>query len=139
MTRFNITLEEGVNMVLDCLDKAFGGELFVPKIPSYRILDVAKAIAPNCEFKNIGIRPGEKIHEEMITTADSPNTFDIGSNYVIMPNNNYIKEKYKEHNIFLKKVAEGFSYTSFNNTNFLTIDEIRNLIRKNIDPNFEVV
>ena len=139
MTRFSITLEEGVNMVLDCLDKAFGGELFVPKIPSYRILDVAKAIAPNCEFKNIGIRAGEKIHEEMITTADSPNTFDIGSNYVIMPNNNDIKEKYKEHNIFFKKVTEGFSYNSFNNTNFLTIDEIRNLIRENIDPNFEVV
>ena len=126
-------------MVLDCLDKAFGGEIFVPKIPSYRIVDVAKAIAPNWDFKNIGIRPGEKIHEEIITTADSPNTLDIGSNYVIMPNKNYIKEKYKEHNILFKKVAEGFSYNSFNNPNFLTIDEIRNLIREHIDPTFEVV
>ena len=138
MTRFNITLEEGVNMVLDCLDKALGGELFVPKIPSYRILDIAQAIAPNCELKNIGIRPGEKIHEEMITAADSPNTFDIGSNYVILPNN-HVEEKYKECNISLKKVIEGFSYNSLNNPNFLTIEEIRNLIRKNIDPTFEVV
>ena len=139
MTRFNITLEEGVNMVLDCLNKALGGELFVPKIPSYRILDVAEAIAPNCELKKIGIRPGEKIHEEMITSSDSQNTFDIGSNYVIMPNNFYIEEKYKECNISLKKVTEGFSYNSLNNPNFLTIDEIRDLIRKNIDPTFKVV
>ena len=138
MTRFNITLEEGVNMVLNCLNNALGGELFVPKIPSYRILDVAKAIAPNCEFKKIGIRPGEKIHEEMITSADSPNTFDIGKNYVIMPND-FIEEKYKDCNITFSKVPEGFSYNSFNNPDFLTIDEIRNLIREHIDPTFKVV
>ena len=85
MTRFNITLKGGVDMVLHALDSAWGGELFVPKIPSYKILDVAKAIGPNCELKINGIRPGEKIHEEMITSSDSFTTYDLGKYYVILP------------------------------------------------------
>ncbi len=137
MTRFNITLQEGVNMVLNSLENSIGGELFVPKIPSYRILDVAEAIAPKCELKKIGIRPGEKIHEEMITAADSCNTYDIGKNYVILPNSPSIEAKFKEKNLNFKKVPEGFSYNSFNNKHYLTIPEIRELIKKNIDPNFK--
>ena len=138
MTRFNITLQEGVNMVLNSLENSIGGELFVPKIPSYRILDIAKAIAPKCELKKIGIRPGEKIHEEMITAADSCNTYDLGTNYVILPNNEYTIKKFKENNVSAKKVIEGFSYNSFNNEDYLTIQEIRSLIKKHIDANFKI-
>jgi UDP-N-acetylglucosamine 4,6-dehydratase (inverting) len=82
MTRFNISLQGGVDMVLYALEHAWGGELFVPKIPSYKILDVAKAIAPECEIQMVGIRPGEKIHEEMITYSDSFTTYDTGKYFV---------------------------------------------------------
>src|SRR5688572_23132716 len=85
MTRFNISLEEGVDMVLHSLETAWGGELFVPKIPSYRIMDVADAIAPNVEKRIVGIRPGEKVHEEMITSSDSFTTYDLGKYYAILP------------------------------------------------------
>ena len=85
MTRFNISLKEGVEMVLWAIENAMGGEIFVPKIPSYSIETVAKAIAPNAEIKYVGIRPGEKLHEEMITTSDSYNTIDIGDYYAILP------------------------------------------------------
>ncbi len=115
MTRFNITLEESIKIILFAIENSFGGELFVPKLPSYSILDVARAIAPKCKLKNIGIRPGEKIHEEMISISDSNNTYDIGDKYVILPStynkeNNFIKT----HN--LKKVSENFSYNSKDNT-----------------------
>ena len=85
MTRFNITLNEGVKIVLYALENAWGGELFIPKIPSYNIMDLAKAIDKNCKIKIIGIRPGEKIHEEMISISDSNNTYDIGNYFVILP------------------------------------------------------
>jgi UDP-N-acetylglucosamine 4,6-dehydratase len=85
MTRFNISLQEGVDMVLWSLEHAWGGEVLVPKIPSYRITDVAQAIGPECEHPVVGIRPGEKIHEEMITSSDSLNTVDLGSYYAILP------------------------------------------------------
>ena len=134
MTRFNITLQEGVQMVLDALENSLGGELFVPKIPSYRILDIVEAIAPNCKIENIGIRPGEKIHEEMITEADSVNTYEIGNKYIILPNKEDYRLRYQDHNITIKKVPEGFSYNSFNNEHYLTVEEIRNLIKSNIDP-----
>ena len=137
MTRFNITLDEGVSMVEYALNNALGGEIFVPKIPSYKILDLAKAIAPNCELKIVGIRPGEKIHEEMITTSDSQNTFNVGKYYIILPQNynliDLFKEKYKD----CKLVEEDFSYNSGKNDEFLNIQEIRDLIIKNIDQNFE--
>jgi len=130
MTRFNISLQEGVDLVLYALEHAWGGEIYVPKIPSYKITDVAKAIAPECEQKIIGIRPGEKIHEEMITNSDSYTTYDIGKYYVILPNlPNWNLVEYL--NVFgAKKVKEGFSYNSAENEQFLTVDEIRKLIKE---------
>ena len=136
MTRFNISLNEGVQMVLWALNNSLGGEIFVPKIPSYRITDLAEAIAPNCEIKILGIRPGEKIHEEMITSSDSLNTIDLGAYYCILPNNYDIKNQYITKNPSVKVVESGFSYNSFNNPQFLSVDEIRDLIIKNIDSNF---
>lgn len=138
MTRFNITLQGGVDMVLHALETAWGGEIFVPKIPSYRIMDVAQAIGANCEHKVIGIRPGEKIHEEMITTSDSFFTYDLGKYYAIIPQNPFWKidefiEKFKA-----TRVAEGFSYNSGSNTEWLTVDQLRDLIKQHVDPNFEV-
>lgn len=128
MTRFNITLSEGVNMVLYALDNAWGGELFVPKIPSYNILDLAKAIDPNCKTKIIGIRPGEKVHEEMISSSDSYNTYDIGQYYVILPT--IVKWKLKDfiEKFKANKVPVGFNYNSKENDDFLTVKELRSLI-----------
>ena len=85
MTRFSITLQEGVDFVLKCLEKMWGGELFIPKIPSYRLTDLAKAIAPDCKIKIVGIRPGEKIHEKMISFSDSLNTVEFKDYFVILP------------------------------------------------------
>ena len=133
MTRFNITLDEGVEMVLHALENAMGGEIFVPKIPSYKITDLATAICDKCEQKIIGVRSGEKIHEDMITTSDSYNTYDLGKYFVILPQNpvfnleSYIKDK---NAIRAKK---GFSYNSGQNEHFLSVDELRFLINKNLD------
>lgn len=138
MTRFNISLKEGVEMVLFALETAWGGELFVPKIPSYRIIDVAQAIAPECEHKIIGIRPGEKIHEEMITASDSFNTYDLGRYYTILPQMTTWKLRdYLEH-FEAKKVSESFSYNSGTNSEWLSIDDLRKLIVKYIDKSFSV-
>ncbi len=132
MTRFNISLDDGVKMVMFALDNAWGGEIFVPKIPSYKILDVANAICENCEKRIIGIRPGEKIHEEMITTSDSLNTYDLGKYFVILPNstkwdlNNFMKE------FNAKKVPMGFNYSSGSNTEWLNINELKQLIKENL-------
>ena len=134
MTRFNISLSEGVDMVLHALEHAWGGEIFVPKLPSYKITDVAEAIAPECEQKIIGIRPGEKIHEEMITSSDSFTTYDLGKYYVILPQN----PLWNLHSFIKKfeaqKVVEGFHYDSGKNQEFLTIAELKKLIseQKNI-------
>ena len=138
MTRFNISLDGGVDMVFHALENAWGGELFVPKIPSYRITDLAEAIAPNLEKKVIGIRPGEKIHEEMITPSDSYNTFDLGKYYTILPSvpNWDLDEFIKSFNA--KKVPQGFSYNSGSNSQWLTVNEIRTLIKKHVDPSFSV-
>ena len=136
MTRFNISLEEGVQMVMWALQNAKGGEILVPKIPSYKIIDVAEAISPSSEKKVIGIRPGEKIHEEMITTADSFSTYDLGDYYAILTTDGTVEKKYMESGIRLKKVAEGFNYNSGTNKKFLNVEEIRELIIKNIDKNF---
>lgn len=137
MTRFNISLSDGVQMVLYALKNAWGGELFVPKIPSYNIMDVAKAIAPNCKYNINGIRPGEKIHEEMITSSDSFTTYDLGKYYVILPQvpnwdlNEYIS-------FFTAIPVEiGFNYTSENNKEWETIESLRELIVKHVDPNFK--
>ncbi|MFA5583874.1 MAG: UDP-N-acetylglucosamine 4,6-dehydratase (inverting) [Bacteriovoracaceae bacterium] len=138
MTRFNITLEEGVNMVLYALENAWGGELFVPKIPSYKITDVATAVSPDCKQEIVGIRPGEKLHEEMITESDSLNTLDCGKYYVIIPSHpNWDKEKYiKTFNA--KWVPQGFKYNSGENTEWISVDELRNQIKTHVDPSFKV-
>lgn len=129
MTRFNITLADGASMVLYALENAWGGELYVPKIPSYRILDMAKAIAPECQTEIIGIRPGEKIHEEMISSADSYNTYDIGKYYVILPSVcRWNLEEWIKKNT-ANKVQPGFTYNSGSNSEFLTVDELRDLIK----------
>lgn len=137
MTRFNISLQDGVDMVLWALEHAAGGEIFVPKIPSYRVLDVAKAIGPECEFPVIGIRPGEKIHEEMITDSDSFNTVDLGRYFAILPSaGQYDVDSYcVAHGG--KPVAAGYAYDSGSNPDFLTVDEIRSLIRAYVDPEFQ--
>lgn len=136
MTRFNISLRGGVDMVMHALEYAWGGEIFVPKIPSYRIMDVANAIAPDAEKRVVGIRPGEKIHEEMITTSDSFYTYDLGKYYAILPPTHKWKlEDFLEH-FNAKKVALGFSYNSANNTEWETIESLRSLITQHVDSNF---
>jgi UDP-N-acetylglucosamine 4,6-dehydratase (inverting) len=137
MTRFNITLDGGVEMVLHALEHAFGGEIFVPKIPSYRITDMANAIAPNAIKKVVGIRPGEKIHEEMISMSDSFNTYDLGKYYVILPQKTVF-----DLNMFIKTfnakiVPQNFSYNSGDNEEFETVETIRKLIIENLDNNFK--
>ena len=128
MTRFNISLQEGVDMVLWALEHAEGGEIFVPKIPSYRIVDVATAVGPECRQDMVGIRPGEKIHEEMITESDSFYTVDLGPYFAILPSaGNYTLEEYCDMRS-ARPVAPGFSYDSGSNDRFLTVDEIRALI-----------
>jgi UDP-N-acetylglucosamine 4,6-dehydratase (inverting) len=136
MTRFNISLIDGCEMVFNAIEKAWGGEIFVPKIPSYKITDVATAIAPECKQRIIGIRPGEKLHEEMITMSDSFNTWDLGKYYAILPQKtNFKLEDYVNH-FNAKKVVEGFSYNSEENSEWETIDSLRNLIKEHVDPNF---
>jgi UDP-N-acetylglucosamine 4,6-dehydratase (inverting) len=141
MTRFNISLIDGCEMVFYAIDKAWGGEIFIPKIPSYKISDVATAIAPKLEQKIIGIRPGEKLHEEMITASDSYNTLDLGKYYAILPQqspySSYTKEEYMKF-FNAKNVEAGFSYNSKNNTEWETIEVLRSLVKKHIDPNFEI-
>ena len=128
MTRFNISLDQGVDMILHAIEHAWGGEIFIPKIPSYKILDVANAICEECEKKEVGIRAGEKLHEEMITSSDSFYTYDLGTYYTILPSKpsfklqEYIKEKKA------KKVEEGFSYNSKDNTQWETVETMRKLI-----------
>jgi UDP-N-acetylglucosamine 4,6-dehydratase len=138
MTRFNISLQGGVDMVLNALDTAWGGEIFIPKIPSYKITDVAQAIGPECEHRVIGIRPGEKIHEEMITASDSFFTYDLGKYYVIIPQTpNWNKEEFVLH-FNATIVSEGFSYDSGTNTEWETVESLRILIKEHVDPTFEV-
>jgi UDP-N-acetylglucosamine 4,6-dehydratase len=132
MTRFNISLADGVEMVLHALENAWGGELFVPKIPSYRITDLAEAIGPECELPVTGIRPGEKIHEEMITPSDSFSTYDLGNYYVILPQTpNWDLNTYIEK-LNAKIVPQGFSYNSESNKEFLSVDELRMLIEEHV-------
>lgn len=139
MTRFSISLADGVEMVLWALEQAIGGEIFVPKIPSYRIMDVASAIGPNCEISFVGIRPGEKLHEEMITASDSASTIDIGE-YFVIASNEYEKifDHYKStYNAV--KVDDQFTYNSGANTHFLSVDEIRQIVKSQINNNFQPV
>ena len=138
MTRFNISLQGGVDMVMHALENAWGGEIFVPKIPSYRILDVAEAIGPECEKPVVGIRPGEKIHEEMITPSDSYNTFDLGKYYTILPTVTTwdLDEFIESHQA--QRVVEGFSYNSGENEDWETVESLRELIVTHVDATFQV-
>lgn len=138
MTRFNISLQGGVDMVMHAIEKAWGGEIFIPKIPSYKITDVAKAIAPECTLDIVGIRPGEKIHEEMITASDSFNTYDLGKYFTILPSvPNFDLAKYKSH-FNAELVPSGFSYDSGTNTEWETVETLRDLIKEHVDPTFAV-
>ena len=139
MTRFNISLPQGVEMVLWALNNAIGGEVFVPKIPSYRITDVAEAIGPNCDKPVIGIRPGEKIHEEMITSSDSASTIDLGDYYAILPADGSVQQRYEELGIHIRSVEAGFAYNSSTNPDFLSVQQIRELIRLHVDSKFEPI
>ena len=139
MTRFNISLREGVAMVLWALENALGGELLVPKIPSYRITDVAEAIGPSCDKPVTGIRPGEKIHEEMITASDSFTTIDLGFYYAILPSDGGLLQRYQQAGIPLRPVEPGFAYNSGSNPEFLTVEQLRELIREHVDPAFQPV
>jgi len=136
MTRFNITLDDSIQMVLWTIENAIGGEIFVPKIPSYKITDLADAIGPNCKKKILGIREGEKLHEEMITSSDSVNTFDIGDYYTILPANYDPIKHFEKMKIDFQRVKEGFSYVSKGNKDFLSKESLRELIKFNVDNNF---
>jgi UDP-N-acetylglucosamine 4,6-dehydratase len=132
MTRFNISLNEGVEMVMWALEHSRGGEIFVPKIPSYRITDVATAVAPDCRQEIVGVRPGEKIHEEMITASDSFYTVDLGKYYAILPSSaNYTVKDYCAQT-GAKPVPAGFSYSSGTNQDFLSVEQLRALVDQHV-------
>jgi FlaA1/EpsC-like NDP-sugar epimerase len=139
MTRFNISLQDGVNMVMYAIENHIGGEIFVPKIPSYKIADIAEAIAPECKTRDVGIRPGEKLHEEMITDSDSLNTIDLGKYYAILPSVSftYNEEDFLKHHKAVK-VPFGFKYNSGTNTEWETVETLRALIVEHVDPSFSV-
>lgn len=142
MTRFNITLQEGVNFVLTSLERMWGGELFVPKIPSYRISDVAKAIAPKAKIEIVGIRPGEKLHEEMITMTDAINTIEFRDYFVILPSIKLfdIHDFRVNSNGYEGQPCDfGFSYNSGTNKRFLSTEELRDLIAKHVDGAKEIM
>lgn len=138
MTRFNITLEEGVDLVLDALETMWGGELFVPKIPSYRITDVAEAVGPDCERRIVGIRAGEKLHEEMITETDSISTVELDHGYVLLPATpTWDIEEFIS--AFGGKLCDpGFRYSSETNADWLSVEQLRTLIREHVDATFSV-
>lgn len=137
MTRFNISLEDGVGMVLWAIENAIGGEIFVPKISSYKIETVALAIAPNIKLVETGIRPGEKLHEEMITSSDSYNTIVFDKYYAILPPD-VEKQKYLKH-FKAKEVTRGFQYNSGTNDKWETVESMRELIKQYVDENFEPI
>jgi len=136
MTRFNISLEEGVDMVLWALQNSLGGEIYVPKIPSYRIIDVAEAIGPNCKKNIVGIRPGEKIHEEMITASDSFSTIDLGKYFAILSSDNNSFRRYEDAGIDFTRVPLNFAYDSGSNQDFLSVEMLRKLIVQHVEPSF---
>ncbi len=136
MTRFNITLEDGVNLVLYALAHMWGGEIFVPKIPSYRIIDLAEAIAPECERKVIGIRPGEKLHEEMITATDAINSVEFDSYFVILPSTKLWDVEKFTTAFGGRPCPPEFSYSSGKNSDWLDVEQIRELIRRHVDSSF---
>ena len=139
MTRFNISLQAGVDLVMYAIGHHLGGEIFIPKIPSYHIVDVAKAIAPNIPLVEVGMRPGEKLHEEMITVTDALNTIDLGQYYAILPSVSFKhqREEYLQHHQAVP-VPQGFHYSSDQNEEWETVETLRAKIKEFVDPNFEV-
>jgi UDP-N-acetylglucosamine 4,6-dehydratase (inverting) len=142
MTRFNISLDGGVDLVMHALEHSLGGEIYVPKIPSYRITEVAEAIGPECRQEIVGIRPGEKLHEEMITSSDAPNTLETDHHYIIVPmlyqeSRDVLMDRYGAHHRG-KPVAQDFCYSSGTNNEWLNAAELRELIRQHVDPDFHV-
>jgi len=139
MTRFNISLDDGVKLVEYALLNHIGGEIFVPKIPSYNIETLARAVAPELPVKIIGMRPGEKLHEEMISITDSQHTLDLGNVYVILPSTsiNLVLGDYKSH-YSVSSFIQPMSYNSGENVDWETIDTLRKKIRDNVDPSFEL-
>lgn len=134
MTRFNITLEDGVKLVLKALDTMWGGEIFVPKIPSYRIIDVAKAVDSDCRIEIVGIRPGEKLHEEMITTTDALNTIEFKDHFVILPSMAlWDVEQFTTH-FNGRRCTDGFAYNSGTNTDWLSVEQLQELICTHLNP-----
>jgi FlaA1/EpsC-like NDP-sugar epimerase len=125
-------------MVVHALEHAWGGELFVPKIPSYKLTDVAKAIGPNCKQQVVGIRPGEKVHEEMITESDSFFNYDLGKYYVVLPAVTTWKLDDFVRETKAVQVNQGFKYNSGENREWVSVDELRRLIREHVDPAFEL-
>ena len=132
MTRFNIAIEDGVEMALWSIENALGGEIMVPKIPSYRITDVATAVDASCEQRIVGIRPGEKIHEEMITESDSINTVDLGKYYAILPSSSSFNIEQYCAKTKAKPVPRGFSYDSGSNPDYLTVEQLTALIQQQV-------
>lgn len=127
MTRFWITLKQGVDFVLKCLESMVGGELFIPKIPSMTMMDLAKAIAPECKTEIIGIRPGEKLHEIMVPRDEAYKTIEYDDKYIIQPNFNFFKHRFNSNNG--KPVPEGFEYNSETNSWKMTIEEAREMVK----------
>lgn len=137
MTRFNISLNQGIDLVLMALEKAWGGELFVPKLPSFKIMDLAQAIGPRCRHEIVGIRPGEKIHEEMITETDSQNTLEFEDYFVIVPSSpKWNVDQYMAH-YHGQRVPFGFRYNSGDNTEWLNVEDLRKQIRMHVQPDFK--
>ncbi|WP_020675712.1 UDP-N-acetylglucosamine 4,6-dehydratase (inverting) [Geopsychrobacter electrodiphilus] len=138
MTRFNISLDEGVDMVLRALEIMWGGEIYVPKIPSYRITDVAKAIGPDCKLEIVGIRPGEKLHEDMITETDAISTVECKDYFVILPSMRMWDIEAFMRTFDGHMCPPNFSYNSGTNTEWLDVDRLRELTRLHVDPDFSV-
>ncbi len=128
MTRFWITLDEGVDLVFKAIKESKGGEIYVSKIPSFKVVDLAKAICPKCTLKEVGIREGEKLHEVMITEEDARNTYEYKDTYIIYPQFDWwnLKEHFTEGG---KKVKEGFRYSSDKNTDWLSVDDLKELLK----------
>lgn len=127
MTRFWISLEEGVKLVIKALEEAKGGETFISKIPSFKITDLAEAMLPGCKMPEVGIREGEKLHEIMVTVEDSLTTYEYDKHFIVYPQFDW--SAHKKGEITGKRVADGFSYSSDNNTEWLTVEEIRELLK----------
>ena len=138
MTRFNINLDEGVNFVIKSFKRMLGGEIFVPKIPSFKIVDLANAIDSKIKKEFTGIRPGEKLHEEMISSSDSLNSLEFKDYYIIVPKSEFANWNVKKYTRInkekkFKKLTEGFTYNSLNNSSYLNIKDLKLLVKKNKD------